>query len=183
MNVLVLGCGRVGAGVVGELASRGMRVHVVDHDDRALARLPTGVSARRWCGSILDEDVLLDAGIDHADAVAVLTGRDDLNTVIALTARLRRHVPTVVTRSNDVMAAEFQQRLGIRTLAPVAWGVHRIADLLVTTSTNPIATLGTGGSRWSRSRSRRCSTDARSASSRSPGRSGSSRSPTRAGPR
>lgn len=145
MKTLVLGCGRVGAGVARELAARGADVTVVDHDDDALQRLGDGFPGRKVRGSILHRPVLLEAGIERVDGVAVTTGRDAVNAVVALAARQRFRVPTVVARLYDPRTAEVHQRLGIRTLAPVSWGVQRIADLLTATSVTPTASLGVGG--------------------------------------
>jgi trk system potassium uptake protein len=144
MRVVVLGCGRVGSGVARELASRDVEVAVIDHDPKALERLGDGFRGRRILGSILDREVLIQAGVDRADAVAVVTGSDEVNAVIALAARRLLRVPTVVARLYDPRIATVHQRLGIRTLAPVTWGVQRIADLVTATHLTPVATLGAG---------------------------------------
>jgi trk system potassium uptake protein len=145
MKALVLGCGRVGAGVARELATRRVAVTAVDLDPTALGRLGEGFPGRTVLGSCLDEQVLHDAGVTTADAVAVVTGDDAVNAVLALVARRRFRVPTVVARLYDPRSAAIHQRLGIRTLAPVTWGIQRIADLVVGASVAPTATLGVGG--------------------------------------
>jgi len=145
MRALVLGCGRVGSGVARELASRGHDVVVVDHQPDALARLGEGFPGRKVLGSVLDRPTLEEAGVADADAVAVVTGNDEINAILALTARRALRVPTVVARLHDPNLADVHQRLGIRTLAPVAWGIRRIADLLTATSVAAITALGTGG--------------------------------------
>jgi trk system potassium uptake protein len=145
MKALVLGCGRVGAGVARELAARRAQVTAVDVVPDALSRLGEGFPGRTVLGSCLDERVLHDAGVGTADAVAVVTGDDAINAVVALVARRRFRVPTVVARLYDPRSAAIHQRLGIRTLAPVTWGIQRIADLVVGASVAPTATLGVGG--------------------------------------
>lgn len=145
MRALVLGCGRVGAGVARELATRRAEVTAVDVEPAALDRLGEGYSGRTVLGSCLDEQVLRDAGITTADAVAVVTGDDAVNAVVALVARRRFRVPTVVARLDDPRSAAIHQRLGIRALAPVTWGIQRIADLVVGASVAPTASLGVGG--------------------------------------
>jgi trk system potassium uptake protein len=145
MKALVLGCGRVGAGVARELTARDVQVTVVDHDLDALDRLGDGFPGQKVHGSTLDEAVLVRAGIEHADAAAVTTGNDSTNAVVALAARRHYRVPTVVARIYDPQTAEIYQRLGLRTLAPVSWGIQRIADLVTATTVTPITSLGTGG--------------------------------------
>lgn len=145
MKALVLGCGRVGAGVARELAGRGAEVVVVDRVPEELTRLGVSFPGGKAGGNILDRQVLIDAGIERADAVAVVTGNDQTNAVAALAARRVFRVPKVVARLYDPRTAASYQRLGIRTLAPVTWGIQRIADLVTATSIEPTASLGTGG--------------------------------------
>lgn len=144
MNVLVLGCGRVGSGVARELASRGVGVVVVDPDPDALARLGDGYPGGKLLGSALDRSVLVAGGISEVDGLAAVTGRDEVNVVLAHAARRTFHVPSVVARLHDPGLVALHRRLGIRTLAPVAWGVRRIADLLTATTVETVAALGTG---------------------------------------
>jgi trk system potassium uptake protein len=145
MNVTVLGCGRVGSGVARELQARGVEVVVADRDQAALDRLGAGFTGRKVHGTILDRRVLTAARVEHADAVAVVTGSDEVNAAIALTARRLLRVPTVVARLYDPRTAEVYQRLGVRTLAPVTWGIQRLADLVTASRLTSVATLGTGG--------------------------------------
>jgi trk system potassium uptake protein len=141
---VVIGCGRVGAGVARELASRGGEVVVVDRDPAALDRLGDGFIGRKLAGSALDRRVLVAAGIEDADAVAVVTGDDALNAVIALLARRHFRVPTVVARVYDPRTAEIHQRLGVRAVSPVTWGVQRIAELTEGSHLTAASTLGAG---------------------------------------
>jgi trk system potassium uptake protein len=145
MNVCVLGCGRVGSGVARELQVRGTEVVVVDREQAALDRLGAAFTGAKVLGTVLDRRVLTAARVEHADAVAVVTGSDEVNAAVALTARRLLQVPTVVARLHDPRTAEVYQRLGVRTLAPVTWGIQRIADLVTSTRLTSVATLGTGG--------------------------------------
>jgi trk system potassium uptake protein len=145
MNALVLGCGRVGSGLARELAHRGVEVVVVDGNPAALERLGDGFAGGKVHGSILERPTLAKAGIEHADAVAVVTGEDHVNACVALVARRQLRVPTVIARLDDPGTAVVTQRLGIRTLVTVTWGIQRIADLVTATTVTPVATLGTGG--------------------------------------
>lgn len=144
MNILVLGCGRVGAGVAHNLLVRRHAVTVVDRDPVAFGRLGADFNGHRVQGSALDRRILVLAGVERSDAVAVVTGDDQINAVVARAAKEVFHVPVVVAALQDPRHAEIHQRLGIRTLAPVTWGIHRIADLLTASQLEPVVTLGTG---------------------------------------
>ncbi|HSK23186.1 MAG TPA: TrkA family potassium uptake protein [Egicoccus sp.] len=144
MRIVVLGCGRVGAGLAAELDSRGASVAAVDHDAAALARLPSDFSGASVLGSVLDRDVLRRAGIERADAAAVVTGDDAVNAVVALHCRRTLGVPQVVARLYDPARAELTRRLEIRTLSPVTWGIQGFADILRPDRLHTVTRLGTG---------------------------------------
>jgi trk system potassium uptake protein len=134
----------VGSGVARDLGERGRQVAVVDCDPEALARLGEGFRGRKVLGSALDRDVLVEAGIEHADAVAVVTGDDAVNAVVALLARRHFGVPTVVARVYDPRTAVIHQRLGVRAVSPVTWGIQRIAELTAGSHLTASTTLGAG---------------------------------------
>jgi len=144
MKALVLGCGRVGAGVAHNLKLRRHDVTVIDKDEAAFDRLAGDLPLTCVHGSALDRGVLVEAGIDRADAVAIVTGRDQVNAVVAHAAKVVFGVPVVIARLYDPQNAAIHERLGIRTVAPVTWGIHRIADLLTASPLEPVAALGVG---------------------------------------
>jgi len=53
-------------------------------------------------------------------------------------------VPRVVARVYDPRKAEIYRRLGLLTIAPVTWGINRIAELLTFSELNTILSLGGG---------------------------------------
>lgn len=145
MNIIVIGCGRVGAGLARDLAASHRRVVVVDIDGSAFERLGSATVADRIVGSGTDRRALVRAGIERADALAAVTGADEVNAVVARLASRVFRVPRVVARLYDERAAELYQRLGIQAISPVAWGIRRLGDLLTFSELTPVATLGTGG--------------------------------------
>lgn len=144
MKIVIIGCGRLGAGLAQTLTLRGHAVTAVDRDPAAFARLPPAVADRAVTGMGFDREVLLRAGIEQADGLAAVTGDDRVNAVVARVARQLFRVPRVVARLYDPRTAEIYRRLGIQTIAPVTWGVHRMADLLCASPLNVVQSLGSG---------------------------------------
>lgn len=142
MRVIILGCGRIGAGLALRLGRAGNTVTVVDPTPAALARLPAGFTGRKVVGEVLDRCVLHEAGIEGQDALAAVTMSDDVNVVAARLARLVFRVPRVVARVYSPGAAEVYRRLGIQTVCTSTWGVNRIAELLSYSELTPVASLG-----------------------------------------
>lgn len=144
MRFIVVGCGRHGAGLAQLLSMRGHSVTVVDSDANAFVRLASDGKVQTVTGVGFDRAVLLAAGIERADGLAAVTGSDEVNIVVARTARQRFHTPRVVARLYDPRKADIYRRLGIQIIAPVAWGVNRLADLLVYSEFDVQLSLGGG---------------------------------------
>jgi len=144
MKYIIIGCGRMGAGLAQSLGARAHQVVVVDKDPRAFERLAPALRACAVTGVAFDRDVLLRAGVDRADGLATVTSSDETNVVTARIAREVFKVPRVVARVYDPRKAEIYQRLGLQTISTTAWGINRIADLLCYSELDTLASLGNG---------------------------------------
>ncbi|MGH9273791.1 MAG: NAD-binding protein, partial [Acidimicrobiales bacterium] len=87
MHVVVVGCGRVGAGLARILEGQSHTVAVIDKQSKAFRRLPEGFSGRTIQGVGFDRDHLRAAGIEEAGALAAVTSGDNSNIMVARTAR------------------------------------------------------------------------------------------------
>ena len=144
MKMIVIGCGRMGAGLTRVLNLRGHTVTVVDKDAGAFQRLGPTFKGKTVLGVGFDRDVLLEAGIERADGLAAVTASDEANVVTARLAGQVFRVPRVVARLYDPAKAEIYHRLGLQTIAPVNWGINRVADLLCYSPLNTVLSLGSG---------------------------------------
>lgn len=144
MNVIVVGVGFMGAGLVRRLSRQGFDVCAVDRDRSALDALGAGFDGRRVCGVGFDRDVLEEAGIDRASALVSCMGSDEANIVVAHVARSTFRVPRVVARLHDLSLAETYRRLDIQTISPNAWGISRVCELLTFQQLDGVYEVGAG---------------------------------------
>lgn len=144
MKILIIGCGRVGAGLAKALISRGHTVTIVDKDAQAFEKLGENFKGLTGLGIGFDREVLLKMGIERADGLAAVTASDEVNIVAARIAKDIYHVPRVVARLYDIRQAEIYKRLGLHTIAPTEWGIHRIADLLLYSPLDTVFGIGSG---------------------------------------
>jgi len=144
MKVIIMGCGRVGELLSRLMANEGHDVAIIDYDEAALDRLGPHFKGRKVLGVGFDRDVLLDAGIEQADAFAATSSSDSANIVAARIARNIFRVPKVVARVYDPRRAEIYRRLGLVTISSAAWGAERIHELLTHADFDPIMTFGSG---------------------------------------
>jgi trk system potassium uptake protein len=126
VHVVIVGCGRVGSTLARTLIESGREVVVVDRRPEAFARLGDNFAGRTVLGVGFDRDVLREAGIDQASAVAAVTSGDNSNILIARVARETFGIERVVARIYDPRRAAIYQRLGIPTVATVAWTAERV---------------------------------------------------------
>jgi trk system potassium uptake protein TrkA len=130
MNVVIMGCGRVGAELTVQLAKSGHQVSIVDKRPEAFDRLPPGFEAKKVVGVGYDRDVLEEAGVKEAEAFIAVSNGDNSNIVSARVAREHYHVPRVVARIYDPKRAEIYERLDIPTIATVRWAAKQILMML-----------------------------------------------------
>ena len=126
MHVVIVGCGRVGSTLGRELVSAGNTVAVVDRKAEAFSRLGESFTGQKIMGIGFDRDVLIEAGIQKAGALAAVTNGDNSNILIARVAREEFGIERVVARIYDPKRAEIYERLGIATVATVKWTSERI---------------------------------------------------------
>jgi len=130
MNIIVIGCGRVGAEVAYGLFRKGHKVTVIDQDIAAFRNLPEDFRGLTMRGDVLTQDVLLRAGIEHAQALAAVTPSDSVNTVLGHIARVVFKVPNVVVRNYDPRKRTLHEAFGLQLISPVTMGAQRIEAIL-----------------------------------------------------
>jgi trk system potassium uptake protein len=129
--VLIMGCGRVGSTLAQSLEARGHDVAVIDQSADAFRRLPPGFGGRTVEGVGFDRDVLLEAGIEQADAFAAVSSGDNSNIISARLARETFGTEIVVARIYDPGRAAVYERLGIPTVATVRWTADQVLRRLL----------------------------------------------------
>jgi trk system potassium uptake protein len=118
MYVIIAGCGRVGSGMARQLGAEGHDVVVIDEDPGAFRLLGDQFGGQRVVGAAIDWDILMEAGIEGADAFASATDGDNTNIVCALIATRAFEVPCSVARVYDPLRAAAFAKLGVRTVCP-----------------------------------------------------------------
>ena len=134
MNIIIVGCGRVGALLATNLAEKKHTVTVIDPNAESFDRLPPKFNGRTVLGSGIEMDVQVRAGVEHADALVACTPGDNRNIAASQIAREVFHVPKVVTRINDPLRAEVFHDLGLQTVSPTLLGAELVREALLRSS-------------------------------------------------
>ena len=127
MNVVILGCGRVGSSLARMMFRDGENVTIIDLQSEAFRRLGTKYKGNRIVGNGIDEDVMRKAGIEKADIFVAVTQGDNRNIMAAQIAKHTFSVPQVIARIYDPIRADRYRQLGIVTLCTttIASGLMR----------------------------------------------------------
>lgn len=87
MDIVIVGCGKVGASIAVELNSAGHDIVVVDTNGSAVSRLADSIDAMGVEGNGATYEVLSEAGVSDADLVVAATARDEVNLYTCLMAK------------------------------------------------------------------------------------------------
>src|SRR3990170_3610224 len=120
-EIVVVGCGRVGAELAMSISRQGHTITVIDVNPRTFDRLGPNFKGKTVQGEGLDRDVLQRAGIETAHALAAVTASDSANIVTARIARDLYHVPHVVARVYNPRRAPIYEKLNLQTVASSSW--------------------------------------------------------------
>ncbi|HUG48787.1 MAG TPA: TrkA family potassium uptake protein [Candidatus Limnocylindria bacterium] len=116
MRVIIVGCGRVGAGLAERFARSGHGVTIIDTNSEAFARLEPDFPGQAVRADGTDEDVLRRVGTQGADLFFALTEGDNRNILAAQLATETFGVQHAVAKVNDPVRAEAYTSLGLATI-------------------------------------------------------------------
>lgn len=118
MNILVIGCGNVGAALCSALSAQGHDVSVISSDKEQFSNLSADFNGYTTLGVPIDKEVLKKAGIENCDALAAVTSDDNTNLMVIQLAKQFFSVPKVFARVNDPKKNEVFSEFGLETICP-----------------------------------------------------------------
>ena len=130
-HYIVCGAGRVGAGVIRDIARSGHDLVVIEGDEMIADRL-LKQGHMVLMGDATNDDVLKGAGIDRARGIVCAVSSDPDNLYITLTARDLNKEVRIVARANDESAVGRLLRAGAdKVVSPALTGSSRMAQMLL----------------------------------------------------
>lgn len=130
MNIIVVGCGKVGSRLASSLDHEGHDVSIVDKYEESFELLSDDFAGFKTCGIPIDQDVLRRAGIDRCDALAAVSLDDNVNIMVSQLAKEIFHVPTVLARIYDPKRENVFSHFGLYTVCPTNLTVAAIRSAL-----------------------------------------------------
>lgn len=118
-NIILCGGGRISYYLAKQLCTIGMNVKIIEKDlekcERLCEELPDATIIH---GNAGDNELLIEEGIEQADALVALTGIDEENIIMALFAK-RQGVKKIVAKVNEDSRASMVEDMGIDSIVSV----------------------------------------------------------------
>ncbi len=144
MEIIIVGCGRLGSALAARLDQAGHIVTVIDSQPDSYANLPPDFGGRFQEGDALLQDVLVRAGIEHAQGLAVVTNSDALNAVIAHVGRAVYSIENVVARNYDPRCRLMYEDMDLQVISSTSWGARRLEEVLFASEVTSVFSAGNG---------------------------------------
>ena len=144
MNIIIVGCGRLGAELAKGLSNRNHQVTVIDRDKETFAMLGMDFRGKTVVGDALNRDILLRAGIENADGMVATTTSDATNLVIGHLARSLFNIRHVVVRNYLPTARRLFEVFNLQVVGATAWGAQRIEELINYSELETVFSAGNG---------------------------------------
>ena len=131
MNVMIIGCGRVGSQLALLLSQEGHNVTIIDKKADAFKRLGGTFNGITATGTGFDEALLKELRIDKQDAFVTVTSGDNTNLMASQIAKKMFKVPRVIARVYDPTRAEIYRKLGLDIISGTMLVAAMIRDKLI----------------------------------------------------
>ena len=100
MNIIIVGCGKVGETLAKELNWSGNNVTVIDQNGAKLKAIANKYDIMGVIGNGASRTVQKEAGIDEADLLIAVTGNDELNLLCCIVAKKAAGCRTIARLKN-----------------------------------------------------------------------------------
>jgi len=148
MNIIIVGCGKVGATLAEHLDQEGHNVVVVDNKASVIDNVTNFLDVMGVVGSGASYSVLVDAGIEKADLLIAVTGSDELNLLCCLVAQKAGRCHTIARVRNPLYNEEIdfiKEEMGLSmTINPELEAATEMAALINLPSAIEIDTFAKG---------------------------------------
>lgn len=134
MNIIIVGCGKVGEVLAAQLNKEGNNVTVVDERADKVKAIANKYDIMGVIGNGACRSTQIEAGIDTTDLLIAVTGTDEVNLLCCLVAKKSAGCRTIARLKNpdyNIDAAYFKDELGLSmVINPEQQAAREIARIL-----------------------------------------------------
>ena len=148
MQIIIIGCGKVGRTLAEQLQEEESDITLVDVSSTVINSLQDDIDAMGIVGNGASINTLMEAGIENADILIAVTGSDEMNLLCCLIAQKTGHCQTIARVRNPIYGNEIsfiKKRLGVNMIInPELAAAQEISRLLRFPSAIKIDTFSRG---------------------------------------
>ena len=148
MQIIIVGCGKVGLTLAEQLTNEGHNLVLVDLDSKKIQEAVENYDVMGIVGNGSSFTVLSEANVDQADLLIAVTGSDELNLLCCLIAKKTGHCQTIARVRNPLYNKEIsfiKEQLGISMiLTPELAAATEITSILRFPTANKIHRFAKG---------------------------------------
>ncbi len=146
MNIIVIGCGKIGSTILENLVNEGHNVVAVDNDPDVIDEITNLYDVMGACGNGADCEILEEAGVSKAQLVIAATGLDEFNMLSCFLAKKMGAEYTIARirnpEYNDQSLGFMRQQLGLSmAINPELSAAHELYNILKLPSAAKIETF------------------------------------------
>ncbi|MCI9070755.1 NAD-binding protein [Clostridium sp.] len=130
-NVLIIGCGRLGASIANTFSDKNMSVTIIDIQKDSFRKLSPSFLGLLMEGDGMDMDILEEANIRKADVVIVVTDNDNINILVSQIAKNIFEVEEVIIRLYDHEKECVCRDSNINTIFPALLSSSEVDKILM----------------------------------------------------
>lgn len=131
MNIMIVGCGRVGSQLALILSHAGHNVTIIDKNADSFKRLGATFNGVTALGNGFDEKLLKELRIEKQDAFVAVTSGDNTNLMATQIAKKIFNVPRVMARVYDPKRADIYKKLGLDIISGTVLVAAMIRDKII----------------------------------------------------
>lgn len=146
MNIIIVGCGKIGTTILSCLVAEGHDVVALDNDPEVVAEITNVYDVMGACGNGADCDILQEAGVGKAELIIATTGSDELNMLCCFLAKRMGTEHTIARirnpEYNDRSLGFMRQQLDLSmAINPDLLAAHELYNILKLPSAAKIETF------------------------------------------
>ena len=131
MNIMIVGCGRVGSQLAVLLSQEGHNVTIIDKNVDSFKRLGGTFNGVTAVGNAFDEKLLRELKVDKQDAFVSVTSGDNTNLMASQIARKMFKVPRVIARVYDPQRADIYKKFDLDIISGTILVAAMIRDKII----------------------------------------------------
>lgn len=131
MNIMIVGCGRVGSQLAVLLSQEGHNVTIIDENADSFKRLGGTFNGMTAVGNAFDEKLLRELKIEKQDAFVSVTSGDNINLMASQIARKMFKVPRVIARVYDPQRADIYKKFDLDIISGTILVAAMIRDKII----------------------------------------------------